>query len=617
MRPTKVARWLSIVAVAGVGVALTPAAGERATGFLETGVVGRDFSALGIGGFDLQAPRTQPAQVVVNSAGPRCLPQTGVQADRYIQQPAGCYEDEVFKYGPYTINPGSDLSRPYLEIPLSHSFATYVHPSLMTLQGAKPNHETIHIHHAHWFEIDTTPSAENYDAGFGPYMKWIFGTGQEETAADVEQRTAAEQQYNGATFKYGEFIDGSKPQFLIYMIHNESSMAQTVWMTLHVHVTYGTAAQIKAATGTTFRNLTGLLTGATFDVPRNFANPSSVFDFPKDEPNAGIRSEGLNWTTWTSDTDGVIVGIGGHMHMGGLYDEIENLGGSPSAGGTPCVGNSIDGGTILVRSESIMRDQSGTVTGDGPLDPTLAQAVPSSSSARFPSEDFQMGVTSAYWRAPIHKGDRIRVNGIYENGANAWYYAMNHFGMYIDKEQPTTAPGNCAPYLLNNPSATQDAMVTGVPNRPWDAEQKWCGTGSPYSASCGFPASTSARGIQSDVVQIIGFVYYPGDRTLSGALGAPAVFKLGHIITLVNDDQALGSVRHTFTTCRWPCDGGDYANYPQPDGVYDSNTLGRDWVDGGTEQPVARLDTTKLGVGTYSYFCRIHPWMEGAFVIVP
>jgi len=136
----------------------------------------------------------------------------------------------------------------------------------------------------------------------------------------------------------------------------ELPLSQGLYMALHVHITYGTAAQIKQATGITFRNLAGILTGATFDVPRNFRNSLSTFDFPKDEPNGGIKAEGLKWTTWTSDTDGVIVGIGGHLHMGGLYDQIENLGGNPALGLTPCVGDSIDGGTILVKSESIMRD---------------------------------------------------------------------------------------------------------------------------------------------------------------------------------------------------------------------------------------------------------------------
>ena len=56
---------------------------------------------------------------------------------------------------------------------------------------------------------------------------------------------------------------------------------------------------------------------------------------------------------------------------------------------------------------------------------------------------------------------------------------------------------------------------------------------------------------------------------------------------------------------------------PLPDGVYDSNTLGRDWIDGGTQNPTGTLDTATLGVGKFSYFCRLHPWMRGVFQIVP
>ena len=37
------------------------------------------------------------------------------------------------------------------------------------------------------------------------------------------------------------------------------------------------------------------------------------------------------------------------------------------------------------------------------------------------------------WRAPIHKGDRIRITGLYENKDHAWYTVMTHEGIYIDR----------------------------------------------------------------------------------------------------------------------------------------------------------------------------------------
>jgi plastocyanin len=52
------------------------------------------------------------------------------------------------------------------------------------------------------------------------------------------------------------------------------------------------------------------------------------------------------------------------------------------------------------------------------------------------------------------------------------------------------------------------------------------------------------------------------------------------------------------------------------DGRWESGTLGYDVIDGGTPDPLAKTPKD-LPVGKYSYFCRIHPWMRGAFEVVP
>ena len=62
------------------------------------------------------------------------------------------------------------------------------------------------------------------------------------------------------------------------------------------------------------------------------------------------------------------------------------------------------------------------------------------------SEDYQTEVTRPSWRAPVHKGDRIRITGYYENKKHAWYTAMTHNGFYIDEAQPPK--GRCKPYLV-------------------------------------------------------------------------------------------------------------------------------------------------------------------------
>lgn len=91
------------------------------------------------------------------------------------------------------------------------------------------------------------------------------------------------------------------------------------------------------------------------------------------------------------------------------------------------------------------------------------------------------------------------------------------------------------------------------------------------------------------------------------------VIKQGERLTFINDDQAA-NIRHSVTTCAWPCNGKYVGNYPLADGVWDSSTLGYDVIDQGNPNPVAQTPPD-LPAGRYSYFCRIHPFMRGAFKV--
>jgi hypothetical protein len=249
------------------------------------------------------------------------------------------------------------------------------------------------------------------------------------------------------------------------------------------------------------------------------------------------------------------------------------------------------GGTVLLKSDALWRKN-----------------VPF-------SEDFQMEVTNPAFRAPIHKGDRIRISGIYENKKHAWYRVMTHQGLYIDESQPPK--GRCKPYLVGKAGRRGSKVdpTAGVKNRNWGHHptDKICGKrfGAP---PCERPLADRGPGIQTDTVTIANFQYHPGDRALPGQEGAPARVPQGTSLTFLNVDQAL-NIRHSVTTCRWPCNGPYVANYPLANGTWDSGTLGYDLIDGGSPNPLASTPPD-LRVGKYSYFCRIHPWMRGAFEVV-
>jgi plastocyanin len=189
---------------------------------------------------------------------------------------------------------------------------------------------------------------------------------------------------------------------------------------------------------------------------------------------------------------------------------------------------------------------------------------------------------------------------------------MTHAGFYFDYAQPPK--GHCKPYIVGPAKKKVKDPTAGVPNRPWTMEDEYCGwKGAP---ACNKPEEPPAedRFARQSTVHIANFQYLPGDRS-SGLAGQIPSVKQGESIRFVNDDQ-FANIRHTVTTCPWPCNGRYVANFPHADGAWDSDTLGYDVIDGGTPNPMA--ETPKdLAPGLYTYFCRIHPWMRGAFRIEP
>ena len=99
----------------------------------------------------------------------------------------------------------------------------------------------------------------------------------------------------------------------------------------------------------------------------------------------------------------------------------------------------------------------------------------------------------------------------------------------------------------------------------------------------------------------------------------------GQSITFHNLD-AVPSVNafHTITACKDPCTATTGIAYPIANGpvTFDSGELGFNGNQGSSgNAPAADRDTWQtpkdLPTGTYTYFCRIHPFMRGAFRVEP
>jgi polyvinyl alcohol dehydrogenase (cytochrome) len=504
--------------------------------------------------------------------GPGGGPLRGIsrRSDRYVPKPPGTTERLTLYFGPYKVPPGWDANRVDIDLPVRNGFMMSVDPSMRrTIDGSEPTHREAHIHHAHWFRPDPGNQEDQYFRG---NAEWIFGNGDEETKGDFRPRSRANAP-NGPV--YGQYIAG-EPQNVIYMLHNKTAQPLSIYIVLDITFRHGNPAQLQQITGREHRDVKGLLWGRTYDVPRQ-AGGDGRYEYPKDNPDARPSEV-------TAQVDGTIIGMGGHLHPGGLRVVVENLGSEEN----PCPRTgSAPSGTLLLNSD-----------------------------ARFVnapySEDFQMEVTHPAFRAPIRKGDRLRIHGIYENKDHAWYDVMTHLGVYIDEKQPPR--GHCKPRLKRR---VKWKVTEGVMNRGWDTHEGADICGEEHGRK---PCEKPVEGgeppeIRTNTVQIANFRYVPGDAAGSGSLlnGIPTI-KQGDRLTFVNEDQAA-NIRHSATTCPWPCNGKYVANYPLPDGVWDSGTLGYDVIDGGSPNPTSQTPP-ELPAGTYSYFCRIHPWMRGAFKVV-
>jgi plastocyanin len=525
---------------------------------------------------------------------------------RFQSKPAGTQEKTQFWFGPYTVPPGHDMNRVDIDLPVQDGYIVSVEPGMRRVSDmSEPNHQEGHIHHAHWFALDPGNEEDNYTAG---NTEWIFGNGDEETKADFSERSAAEK--DGPI--YGQYVGKAGPQLMIYMLHNKTSQPLNVWIALDVTFIHGTKEALKKQGGRPYHDISGVLFGRTYNVPRR-PQGDGTYNTTEDEPKP---------IEWTSTVDGTMIGAGGHLHPGGLSVVMENLGSKERPCAARGVGNT--GGTMLY-------------TGDALFNKNVLF-----------SEDFQMEVTHPAWRAPIRKGQKIRISGVYENKDHGWYDVMTHLGIYIDEAQKPKS--GCEPYLVGGVEEQRTRTVkkrvrtkywidmrgklrrrgvyrkgkvttgvdkyAGVPNRPWShlSHDTLCGEhlgGRP----CEKPEVQRPPGRQTNDVAIANFLYVPGDMSLSGEDGAPPRIKQGTQLRFTNVDQAA-NIRHTVTTCRWPCNGPYVANYPHPDGLWDSTMLGYDAIDGGNPNPIA-MTPKDLKVGKYAYFCRIHPWMRGAFEVEP
>jgi plastocyanin len=362
---------------------------------------------------------------------------------------------------------------------------------------------------------------------------------------------------------YGWPYKPSDDWIMNHMIHNLTPSPTDVYITYDLDfIPAGSpaAAGIKDVR-TVWLDVTGYQIYPVFDVHKGAGGKDRRFTYPDEARGLGA---GYRKNTWTATEDGVLVGTAGHLHPGGLWTDLELT---------------RDGRTVhLFRSRAKYFEPAGAV-----------------------SWDVAMTATPSSWRVGIRKGDVLSVSATYDTRRSSWYESMGIMQVAFN-------PAGAGPDPFVTAPATEGEVTHG--HLPENRNHGGAFGGLPDARR--LLAAPPAR---SRVVPVRGFVYGQGDLGLTGRRGRPPTIRPGQTLKFVNRD-AKGNIFHTITSCKAPCTGRTGIAFPLANGPlrFDSGNLG---FGPAGATPAAQRITWRtprtIKPGTYTYFCRVHPFMRGAF----
>jgi plastocyanin len=452
-----------------------------------------------------------------------------------------------YRYGPIDATPGHNLilAGPVtIDKPDYDGYVTRFKPGLEHADGSVPPIEVLHMHHAVFLNL----SHRDVTAPGTPERFYAFG----------EEKTTA-----SAPPGFGYPVKASDVWAINYMLHNGTPDPDNVYITYTLDY-----VAANSELGRSIRPVRPVWLDVqngkaypVFDVNRGSGGSDGEFTYPDEarDPYPGAK---LN--QWTVDRPGVLVASAGHVHPGGLYDDLRV--------------NRDGRSTRLFRSRAHYFDPNGPV-----------------------SWDMAMKVTPDDWRVQVKPGDKLSVHATYDSKRAAWYESMGIMLTYM-----ADGGGGVNPFAHHVP---QDGHTTHG-HRPEADNHGGKKTG------LADPGMLPNGQTLLDGVSITDFDYLPGGFDQSGSFENPPTIKEGSSLHFLNTD-AGGSIFHTVTACRAPCTGSTGISYPLATGRFDSGQLGYGPPGLTAAKNTNEWDTPKaLPPGTYTYYCRVHPYMRGAFRVL-
>jgi plastocyanin len=306
-----------------------------------------------------------------------------------------------------------------------------------------------------------------------------------------------------------------------------------------------------------------------FDALRRMGHDGR-YTFPDQATGADRDLKGPS-QAWTPDHPVTLIGTAGHLHPGGLQTGLRVDRGGRHTG--------------IFRSTAHYFEPAGAV-----------------------SWDVAMGATPPDWRVKLRQGDRLSVHATYDTTRADWYEVMGI--MPVAVYDGTDAGG-------------KDAFSDTIPKNGVLTHGHLDENRNHGGSSMGLPDPRLLPGAPtpSAPIGIENYEYQQGDLYAGGSASYPPKVRAGQSLTFLNHDaQQSENVFHTITACKAPCNRSPGIAYPIANGpvTFDSGQLGFNYAGFGA--PAVDRDTwdtpKSLSPGTYSYFCRVHPFMRGSFRVV-
>jgi plastocyanin len=354
---------------------------------------------------------------------------------------------------------------------------------------------------------------------------------------------------------YGYPVKGTDVWLLNHMLHNLTPQPEEAFITYDIDFVPADSALGRTLTAVHpfWNDVEDGKAYPVFDVKRSDGVDGRL-TYPKGDNGHNVRTIGKDET---------IVWLGGHVHPGGLDVDLDAVRNGQKA--------------HLFTSSAKYWDPGGPI-----------------------SWDMAMTVTPPDYRVALKKGDRLDIHTTYETEHASWYESMGIMVGWV-------TDGTHGPDAFAGGFPTTGEVTHG--HLPENDNHGGAPTGLPDPF--GLPDGQTL----SSQVGIAGFSYLPGNSGLTGPLQNPPVVAPGQSLTFSNAD-APPFIFHTVTACKAPCSGSTGISYPLANGPidFDSGELGYG-VPGYTAAANAYQWKTpaNLPTGTYTYFCRVHPYMRGAF----